>query len=470
MKTISSKIFCLTCFLLLGLSLQAQIAINRNGAAPNPSAMLEVTSTNKGFLTPRMTATERAAIASPATGLLIYQTDDPAGFYYNQGSSTAPDWVRLGNTSDVGQELIRIPIDSVAHFANYNGNYTNYVITQSGSYYLTDTFSLRQTGGFGIIIDVDDVTLDLNGFAIYGDGPFNVNNGSTPSNQLSDPGGSGSGILVDGEHFNITIKNGNINSWQDEGIQAPDVKNAIFQNLNLRYNGQHGMRVGDQNLIDNCVGYFNVLDGIHAGVGNNFINCRGQQNGESSMQADSSSQFVSCTAFDNYGDGITAGIGSLILGCVSTDNDLIGINTASDCSILKCSAFDNFGDGIQAGDNCTVRNCIAANNEGSGIQLTGQTGVIINNTVHENDINGIICSNTALSGIRVDGNTITDNDVVGLVMQGGGGLVVRNMAAGNAANFSLQTNTNRGPVVDVRAVGDISTVTNADHPLANFEY
>src|SRR2546423_4221857 len=49
---------------------------------PASSALLDLTSTSRGFLTPRMTATQRAAIASPAQGLLVYQIDGTKGFYY----------------------------------------------------------------------------------------------------------------------------------------------------------------------------------------------------------------------------------------------------------------------------------------------------------------------------------------------------------------------------------------------------
>ncbi len=73
------------------------VAINEDGAAPDPSAMLEVTSTEKGILIPRMTQAQRDAIAEPATGLLIYQTDETPGFYYNVGS-TGPIWERLGES------------------------------------------------------------------------------------------------------------------------------------------------------------------------------------------------------------------------------------------------------------------------------------------------------------------------------------------------------------------------------------
>lgn len=85
--------------LLLGLWLSTfsyaqNIAINGTGAAPNASAMLDITSTNSGLLIPRMTSAQRTAIAAPATGLLVYDTTVGA-FYYFDGTQ----WVLLLNNS-----------------------------------------------------------------------------------------------------------------------------------------------------------------------------------------------------------------------------------------------------------------------------------------------------------------------------------------------------------------------------------
>ena len=49
------------------------LAINKN-AAPAASSVLELVSTTRGFLLPRMTTTQRTAIASPADGLMVYDT------------------------------------------------------------------------------------------------------------------------------------------------------------------------------------------------------------------------------------------------------------------------------------------------------------------------------------------------------------------------------------------------------------
>lgn len=52
------------------------VAINATGANPHASAALDVSSTNKGLLIPRMTITERNAISNPARGLIVYNLTD----------------------------------------------------------------------------------------------------------------------------------------------------------------------------------------------------------------------------------------------------------------------------------------------------------------------------------------------------------------------------------------------------------
>src|SRR6218665_314525 len=57
---------------------------------PDNSAVLELNSSSKGLLIPRMSLQQRAAIQSPATGLMVYQTDMIAGFYYFDGGDWKP--------------------------------------------------------------------------------------------------------------------------------------------------------------------------------------------------------------------------------------------------------------------------------------------------------------------------------------------------------------------------------------------
>jgi len=77
--------------LLSGGSLFSQVSINTDGSAPHNSAMLDVKSSGKGILVPRMSDAQRDAISNPATGLLIFCTTDNL-FYSNTGTPSAPSW------------------------------------------------------------------------------------------------------------------------------------------------------------------------------------------------------------------------------------------------------------------------------------------------------------------------------------------------------------------------------------------
>ncbi|MDA3837967.1 MAG: DUF1566 domain-containing protein [Candidatus Delongbacteria bacterium] len=75
------------------------VGINTDGSDPDGSAMLDVKSTTSGFLAPRMTADQLNAISTPATGLLVYQTDGTPGYYYYNGSV----WTQIGPASGASQ-------------------------------------------------------------------------------------------------------------------------------------------------------------------------------------------------------------------------------------------------------------------------------------------------------------------------------------------------------------------------------
>jgi hypothetical protein len=71
----------------------SQVGIGTN--SPSSSAQLDVTSTNKGLLIPRMTLVQRGTIPSPIAGLMIYQTDNTPGFYFYNGTS----WIQFSTGS-----------------------------------------------------------------------------------------------------------------------------------------------------------------------------------------------------------------------------------------------------------------------------------------------------------------------------------------------------------------------------------
>jgi hypothetical protein len=84
--------------LAASLNASSQVSINNQNAAPHSSAMLDISSDNRGLLIPRMTDSAKQAISSPATGLMIYQTNNNAGFYYFNGSAWTPVTSGVGNS------------------------------------------------------------------------------------------------------------------------------------------------------------------------------------------------------------------------------------------------------------------------------------------------------------------------------------------------------------------------------------
>lgn len=86
MKKIFSLTFSLICLSLI--SKAQNIAINTDGSAADASSILDVKSTTKGMLVPRMTTTQRTAITTPATGLLVFDTDTKSFWFYNGSAWT----------------------------------------------------------------------------------------------------------------------------------------------------------------------------------------------------------------------------------------------------------------------------------------------------------------------------------------------------------------------------------------------
>jgi len=85
--------------LLSSFFLNAQVAISTDGSSPENSAMLEVKSDSRGVLIPRMTTSLRDQIASPATGLLIFNTSTHSFDYF-----TGTAWLSLGPALTEGNQ------------------------------------------------------------------------------------------------------------------------------------------------------------------------------------------------------------------------------------------------------------------------------------------------------------------------------------------------------------------------------
>lgn len=117
---------------------------------PNASAALEIVNGNKGVLLPRvslLTLTDAATITAPANGLLLYNTNGALeggkGFYYNTGTTGAPQWARLSTGAGQGLQL------PYANTGNWQGN--AFAITNNNAANPTAAISGTSASGSGIV-------------------------------------------------------------------------------------------------------------------------------------------------------------------------------------------------------------------------------------------------------------------------------------------------------------------------------
>jgi len=138
----SLRIVVAVALLLLSSTLMAQVGIGT--LTPDASSQLDIVSTTKGLLIPRMDAAARGAIASPATGLLVYQTDGTTGFYYYNGT----DWTLVGTPSLTGF-CSSIPAASVSASTTFTIWNTSAPFYNTGNFDATSgEFTVPATGNY----------------------------------------------------------------------------------------------------------------------------------------------------------------------------------------------------------------------------------------------------------------------------------------------------------------------------------
>lgn len=145
---------------------KAQVGIGT--ANPDQSAQLEVVSTSKGVLIPRVTASQRNGINSPATGLLVYQTDGSAGFYFYDNG-----WQRLAKSTEL------IPGGNSSGNSLWSGTINPAgTVGSNGDFYInTSTYTLfgpKQSGTW----PANGVPMTVTGHDVSSSGTIQITNGN----------------------------------------------------------------------------------------------------------------------------------------------------------------------------------------------------------------------------------------------------------------------------------------------------
>ncbi|MHA4807273.1 beta strand repeat-containing protein [Flavitalea flava] len=155
------------------LTLQGQVAINTDASLPDASAMLDVKSTTRGVLAPRVKTSERLLIVSPADGLWVYDTDTQGFWYYKMGTG----WQQIPNSSGA----LTLPFS-----ASLNSVSTLFALSNTGS---GMAISGNSTGGTGIY----GVTGSLSSAGLLAD---NLSGGEGVTGRTASVGGTPTGAVV----------------------------------------------------------------------------------------------------------------------------------------------------------------------------------------------------------------------------------------------------------------------------------
>ena len=183
MKTtkLNQIIFKCIAALLISASTYAQVGVGT--ITPDASSMIDISSTNKGMLAPRMTTAQRVAIATPANGLLVYDTTENAFYFYK-----ASVWTKIDSVVRNNYKLIKSAADLSAELAAGGG--TRYLLTSNTLYEVNGTITLAQpielNNAYIIGLDTnEDILVRVGGTIFTG-----ATGGSIRNLTLTAPGGT----------------------------------------------------------------------------------------------------------------------------------------------------------------------------------------------------------------------------------------------------------------------------------------
>lgn len=172
-------IILLILFFLVDESFSQSLAVNTDGSIANTSAILDVKSTQKGILIPRMSKTEKNAISSPANGLLVFQeTPDSVGLYYYNGTS----WIWMPGVDQLNNSVWKLTGNTGTNPSSQfigTGDAQDLVIKTSGTAAAFERMRLIGSGatpGQAVVNNTGIFSGDV--FSVYAS---NTTNGTTPS-------------------------------------------------------------------------------------------------------------------------------------------------------------------------------------------------------------------------------------------------------------------------------------------------
>jgi hypothetical protein len=409
------KILLFLSTIFLSMPLLAQnVGLNADGSAADASAILDMKATDKGVLVPRMTAAQRTSIANPATGLLVYQTTAPAGFYFYNGTAWAPiaassGWNLTGNAAT--------PTDFMGTTTNepirFHANGTEHMrLAQRGALELgQNTFGNIFIGqGAGAVTDLTNGNVQSQPSLFVGSGAGQAN--------LT---GSANVFLGDGVGLSNDVGSNNLFA----GFRSGQLNTSGTSNVFLGY----------------LAGNINTFGGANAfvGAGAGRLNAGGSQN-----------TFVGNLA----GSANSSGIGNVYTGHRAGANATGSFNVyvGSEAGQATSAASNNLFAGFQAGSNNTLGSAnvflgywsgrlnttggsnLFAGNESGRFNSAGENNVFLGNETGRSNTSG---NSNLFAGYRAGYFNVTGNrnvflgNLAGLNATGTGNVFIGGEAGAN---------------------------------------
>ena len=450
-------------------SFSQSFAINTDGSTASASALLDVKSTVKGMLIPRMTSLEKYAIPSPATGLLIFQNfPDSIGFHFFNGSNwkwigdaantDSTSWKTTGNNNIKSTNFIGTLNDTALRFRIRNiasGILDSATQNTSLGY---KTLFTNSTGYGNTAMGFRALSSNTTGSetVAIGDSALNTNQ-------------TGVGLVAVG--FKALTKNKSGSENTAVGYQALANDTTGFANtaigaytLNLNSRGFANTAVGSSALSSVTTGQFNTAVGQAALYqhnkfsGNTAVGSNALQNdttgfnntamGLSAMLSNTNGTYNTAIGTEslknhNNNDRNTA------LGSLALFNDISGIeNTVVGYDALRANTTGFYNTAIGANTN------VAANNLTNATAIGYRAMVGQSNTLILGSIAGI---NAATADTKVGIGTTTPASI--LDVNGNFKLGINGTA--NTEMIKVTTNKDIAPVAATTSNIETFTVSNA---------
>lgn len=295
-----------------------------------------------------------------------------------------------GSPARAGDGVVEISQTCATQTGCMIGDTAGYPVTLNarGSYRLTSDLVVPDANTSGLNVTIDDVTIDLGGFAIRGP----VVCTGTP---LACTPGAGTGTGIQALSFRVTVRDGKIAGM-----------------------GLHGMQLGEDAQVSHVIASSNRGGGVITSQGSQVSDCIASDNGSTGFGLNGAGSLRDSAATGNLGLGVQVGANGVVRDNLVTGNGSNGITAGNGATVVGNSVRDNGGNGIS----------------------TSNTAIVADNSVHSNDGIGISVG----PGSIVRANAIGSNTSLGLSVAGGIGVgYVDNVFNGNLGG-SIAGGTNLG--------------------------